>query len=199
MSRRALVVSIAAAGLLALIWFVFLWGPQGGELDDANARIDAASQRNAELELRLARLQDAQDRAPELAADLEELRRAVPDDPELAQFILDANDAASDAGVEFLSIAPGVPAPGEAGLPPVVTLGISVSGGYFEVLDYLDRLEDLPRIVVVDQLTLTPTDAAAGSPELSVNLTARMFATSAPQIVTTTTTTTTAPPADTDG
>lgn len=195
MSRRALLVALGAALVLLVMWFLLLWGPQGGKLDDAREREAAAESENSQLELQVARLEAAQDRAPELAADLEELRRAVPDDPELAQFILDANEAASDSGVEFLSIAPGVPDRGDGLLPPVITLQINVSGGYFEVLDYLDRLEDLPRIVVVDSLTLTPND---DSSELSVVVQGRMFATSAPQIEALPTTTTTAPPAEGD-
>lgn len=190
MSRRVALITLAAAIVLLVLWFLLLWGPQGGRLDDARERQDAAEAQNQSLELRLARLQAAQTQAPELMADLDRLRRAVPDDPQLAEFILDANDAASEAGVDFLSISPGAPTVGGA-LPPVITLNISVSGEYFSVLDYLDRLDDLPRIVVIDSLTLTPGDeggGAAAGPELSVAIVGRMFATSAPQLPTTTTT-----------
>jgi len=192
-SRRAVLIAFGAAALLLVMWFLLLWGPQGGRLSDADDRQTAAEAENSSLELRLARLRASQERATELMADLEELRRAVPDEPELAQFILDANEAASEAGVDFLSISPGVPELSDPLLPPTIALAISVTGGYFEVLDYLDRLTDLPRIVVIDDLSLTPTDSAAGR-ELAVSLTARMFATSAPQI--TPPTTTTVAPAD---
>jgi hypothetical protein len=74
----------------------------------------------------------------------------------------------------------------------VVGLAITVSGGYFEVLDYLDRLDDLPRIVVVDSIALTPAETATGQQELSVSLNGRMFSTSAPQLAPVPTT---APPA----
>jgi type IV pilus assembly protein PilO len=192
MTRRTVLIAFGAAALLLVMWFLLLWGPQGGRLSDANDRQVAAETQNSTLELRLARLRAAQERAPELMADLEELRRAVPDEPDLAQFILDANDAASEAGVEFLSIAPGVPEQSDSLLPPTIALNISVTGGYFEVIDYLDRLSDLPRIVVVDDLTLTPSEGETGL-ELSVSLTARMFATAAPQV---TPPTTVAPPVD---
>jgi type IV pilus assembly protein PilO len=192
MNRRAVLIAFGAAALLLVLWFLLLWGPQGGRLRAAEDRQTAAEAQNSALELRLSRLQASQERAPELMADLEELRRAVPDDPELAQFILDANEAASDSGVDFLSISPGVPEQSDPLLPPVIRLAINVTGGYFEVLDYLDRLTNLPRVVVIDDLSLTPTGGDAGG-ELNVALTARMFATSAPQVATTTTT---APPAD---
>jgi Tfp pilus assembly protein PilO len=198
-TRRTALVAFAAAAALLVLWFMFLWGPQGGKLSDAEDREQAADVQNAALELRLSRLRAAQEKAPELMADLEELRRAVPDDPELAQFILDANDAASAAGVDFLSISPGVPSMSDPALPPVISLNIDVRGEYFSVLDYLDRMSELPRVVVVDTLGLTPSESATGQ-ELTVAIVGRMFATSAPQLTTPApiatpapTTTTTAP------
>src|SRR5688572_13304543 len=122
MSRRVVIVSVLAAVVLAAVWFLLLWGPQSGELEDAQSRTTAAETDNEALELRLARLQAAQEKAPELIADLDDLRRAVPDGPELAEFILDANEAASDTGVDFLSISPGVPQRSNPALPPVITL-----------------------------------------------------------------------------
>lgn len=187
--RTALIAGGAALALLAL-WFVLLWGPQGGRLSDARDRVDAAESANDELGLRLGRLQAAQEGVPARMADLEALRRAVPDDPELAQFILDANQAASESGVDFLSISPAVPAEGESGLPPTIALSISVTGGYFEVLDYLGRIDDLPRIVVIDGIDLTPGAGDGALQELAVSITGRMFATAAPQLAPVTTTTT---------
>jgi Tfp pilus assembly protein PilO len=181
-SRRAVLITAGAALALLALWFVLLWGPQGGRLDDAQARTDVAEGQNEELELRLNRLRAAQEGVPARMAELVGLQRAVPDDPQLAQFILDANQAASDAGVEFLSISPAPPTAGTpGGLPPVITLSITVTGGYFAVLDYLDRLDELPRIVVIDSLSLTPGDTAGGSPELSVAISGRMFTSTAQQ------------------
>ena len=181
MNRKSTLIAFGAALALLGLWFVLLWGPQGGRLDEAQEREAAADQINSELELRVARLEAAQEGAPARMAELEELRRAVPDEPELAQFILDANQAASDAGVDFLSISPTPPALGVGGLPPVITLAINVTGGYFAVLDYLERVDDLPRIVVIDSITLTPSGDGA-QPELSVSITGRMFANAAPQL-----------------
>jgi Tfp pilus assembly protein PilO len=173
-NRRLVLIGFGAAGALLALWFLLLWGPQGGRLEDAKERRVTAEQENSGLEIRLARLEEAQDRAPQLLADLERLRAAVPDDPALAQFILDANDVAEEAGVEFLSIAPGTPSRSTTGGPPVITLQVTVNGGYFEVLDYLDQLDELSRVVVIDSLTLTPM-TENGRMDIGVQLAARMF------------------------
>ena len=200
MNRRTVIIGFAAAGALLAIWFFLLWGPQGGELEKAGDREDAAAAKNQELELRLARLRASQERAPSLQAELAELRAAVPDGPDLAQFILDAHTIAEESGVEFTSINQTPPAPSTTGGPPSIALTISVSGGYFEVLDYLDRLDSLGRIVVIDGLTLSPS-AEGGLLQVGASITARMFTTSAnvaapPAPVVSTSPTTTTPPAD---
>ena len=205
MNRKAVLIGVGASLALAGLWFLLLWSPQGARLTDARARQEAAAAENSQLEVRAARLVAAEQRRPELAADLETLRVAVPDAPDLAQFLLDANSASVEAGVDFISISPTPPTPSATpGLPSEVALSISVEGGYFEVLDFLDRLSSLPRVVVVDTLGLTASDGP-GTP-LSVSLTARMFttavqapagatapATPAPAAATTTTTTAPAP------
>jgi hypothetical protein len=56
-----------------------------------------------------------------------------------------------------------------------VGLGIKVEGGYFQVLDYLDRILELPRVVVIDTISVTPMDETTANPRLAVDLTGRMF------------------------
>jgi Tfp pilus assembly protein PilO len=181
-TRKIVLGAVGAVLALFALWFFLLWGPQGGKLVDAQEREDAAATTNAELVLRRDRLAAAQEEAPALQAKVETLRTAVPDDPQLAQFILAANDAASASGVDFLSISPTPPtASVDPTLPASVNLGITVDGGYFQVLDYLNRLSDLDRIVVVDTLGLAPAGGEDGGPVgLSVSVTARMFTTGTP-------------------
>ena len=181
MTRKITLVAVGASIALLALWFVLLWGPQGGKLADAEEREEAAAAAIAELERRRHRLVAAQADAPALQAKVEALRVAVPDSPDLAQFILDANDAATAAGVDFLSISPTPPAPSaDPTQPAVVNLAIDVDGGYFQVLDYLNRVDDMDRIVVVDSLDLAPQGEEGTSTGLSVSLSARMFTTATP-------------------
>ncbi len=185
MRQRPVLLGAVAAVLVVLVWFFLLWSPRSAALDDARTDARNAQQREQELRSRLARLQAAQNDEARLRAQVETLRSAVPDATNLAEFILDANDAATRAGIDFLSISPtqpvggvvpaaGVAAP-PAGLTPV-PLGLSVTGGYFQVLDFMNRLYALPRLVVVDGLAVT---TGLGG-RLVVQVTARMFTTAIP-------------------
>ncbi|MEN3274011.1 MAG: hypothetical protein V7636_2772, partial [Actinomycetota bacterium] len=90
------------------------------------------------------------------------------------------------SGVDFLSITPSPPVPPPGAGPAEVHLSIAVTGSYAEVINYLDRLDDLPRLVVIDSLGLTPGGGEnPTSEDLSVGITARMFTTAVPAATTT--------------
>lgn len=176
MTRRNLLIIGGIVVLLLGAWYLLLWSPKGNELDDVAARRAAAEGRSSQLELRLSRLQAAQEESVRLTAARDRLRSAVPEKADVAQFILDADEAAVAAGVDFLNITPTPPgAPTTAGAPAHVGLGIKVEGGYFQVLDYLDRLLELPRVIVIDKIAVAPMDESTSSPRLAVDLSARMF------------------------
>lgn len=220
MNRRAVIVGVAGAVLLSLLWYFLLWSPQGKRMNAAEERRETAAQTNADLELELQRLQGLEERRPELEDQLAALRRAVPDRPQLARFLLSADEAATRSGVELTTVTPAKPAldataaaaattttttagsdsgdaattattaPAGPAAPTSINLSFQVDGGYFQILDFLNRVDDLPRVIVVDTLDIgageTETPAAGeagagtGSGELSATITARMFTGSAP-------------------
>jgi Tfp pilus assembly protein PilO len=194
-NRRSLLIGVGAALAVLLVWYFLLWSPRGKAIDEAKSRQQTASDAADELEARLNQLRDAQRNEAATRAQIAQLQEAIPDEANLAQFILDANDAATRSGIDFLSISPTPPAAGDAvdpatgaaaaGAPSQIALNVSITGGYFQVLDFVNRLTDLPRIVVIDALNVS---GAAGG-DLSVQITGKMFTTQAPAGSTPTTTT----------
>jgi Tfp pilus assembly protein PilO len=188
--NRRLLIPIGIGVAVLLLWFVALWGPQGSALSSARKRASDAIAQRETLRDQLQRLQDSRRGQPLKQSQLETMRLAIPDDPNLAQFILDANDAASRAGIDFLSITPTPPSPatgtttgttvaGGAGAPVPIRVGLTLTGGYFQVLDFVNTLDKLPRIVVVDGITLAASATAGATQGLQATLQARIFTTSA--------------------
>lgn len=175
MNRRLLLAGLVCAAVLGA-WFVLVWTPKGTELADARARSEAAEVEAANLELRLAALLDAKNDAAQLASTAERLEDAVPRDAAMARFILAANEAADRAGVNFLSMSPAPPAASTTpGVAAEIGLNLQVVGGYFRMLDYLDLMQSLPRIVVFDNINVTPAGSEAAPNDLAVSLTGRLF------------------------
>lgn len=197
-NRVVALVAVAAVGVVAL-WWVFVFAPLGRDLDDTRDERVQAEREEASLTAQLRRLQEIDRNAPETDAELARLAEAIPDNPDLADFFLAANEIAVRSGIDWISVSPAEPAPAP-GSPSVVRVNMQLSGGFFQILDYLNRLEDLARLVVVDTLNVTSggggegttTGGFNGAPTLSATLTARMF-TRATVIGSPATTTTTSP------
>lgn len=183
MNRRVLAIGAGGAAVLLLLWYLFLWSPQGKNIDKARERKEAAEQQAQELTVRLDRLREQKRTEAATRGQIELLRVAIPDQPNLAQFILDTNDAATRSGVDFLSVAPTPPAAattpitGTATPPAEIRLALNITGGYFQVIDFVNRLNELPRLVVIDTLNVTVSGEAT---QLSVQLAARMFVSAVP-------------------
>ncbi len=170
MNRK--VMGIAGAGILAMvaIWYVMFFSPQGSALSAANGRLDAARERQTELRAQLRALETAKTAPSTIQAQIDALKQAIPSTPNLAAFIDAANGAAGASGVDFLSLAPSLPSQGKAGLDDL-KLSLAVKGTYFQVVDFLNRLDGMPRLVVIDGLNLTGDKSGV----LSAQINARMF------------------------
>lgn len=190
MTKRTKLIAAGACFAVLVIWYVALWAPRGRALTDAREREEAAQLAQDDLRVRISRLKAAQRDEPTKRARLETLRAAVPDQPNLGQFILDTNEAANRSGIEFLSISPTQPSGGTPEAPAAIGLNLSLSGGYFQVLDFINRLSTAPRLVVIDSLNVGGLDASG---RLSIGMTARMFTTAGAAPAAGTTTTTTVP------
>jgi Tfp pilus assembly protein PilO len=179
MNRRAILIGVGSAFLVLLVWYFLLWSPRGKAIDNAKKERAGFESQAQELQSQLSRLQEAKRTEAATRAKIDALRQAIPDEPNLAQFILDANDAATRSGIDFLSISPTPPAPPPDATPDApsqIGLSISITGGYFQIIDFVNRINDLTRIVVIDTMNIS-SSATAG---LSVQLTGRMFVGTAP-------------------
>jgi Tfp pilus assembly protein PilO len=196
--RTTLIVVAVGAVVLVLLWYFILFAPTSSDLSSTRDDVSEIESQNQELQNTVRRLKELSRNSVEQQAQLRTLRAAIPSTPDLGEFILQANEIASAAGIDWLSIAPTPPAAsGGAGPTSTITLSIQVEGQFSAVLDYLNRLEDLERLVVVDGVNVSVGGGAegasgatgsatstgsvtTGAPDLSVTITGRMFSDAQP-------------------
>lgn len=211
MSRQRLIALTTAIGVvLVLIWWFVLWSPRQHAYSQAQAALQSESAQVQQLQAQLSQLRSQQARSGQAAllGRLATEQAAIPAQPDLAQLILQINTAAQDAGVNFLAISPSEPtastgaAPGASASASVypITMTLSITGGYYQVLDFVNRLDALPRLLVISTFGVSPNGGQGA--ELSVSLTMKAFTTqpfgaSPAGAGTASTTTTTAPGATT--
>lgn len=196
MKRTTLIACAAGGVVLILLWYFLLFSPTSSDLSSTRDDVSEMESQNQELQNTVRRLKALSRNSVEQQAQLRTLRAAIPSTPDLGEFILQANEIASAAGIDWLSIAPTPPAAsGGSGPASTIAISIQVEGQFSAVLDYLNRLEDLERLVVVDSLNVATGGGAegasgasggasggdvTGAPNLSVTITGRMFTDAAP-------------------
>jgi Tfp pilus assembly protein PilO len=165
MKTKNIAVGALAAVLTLALWWNFLLKPTRSE----------ASKVKADTELQRAKLQPLQAQLDQANADaahagnfnaqLAALERAVPKSPALAAWIRDANAIAENSNIAWQSVTHGPPTIGATGVWSI-SIGIQIKGTYPAVIEYLNELAKLSRLVVADGVTLTTasdTGAASGA------------------------------------
>jgi Tfp pilus assembly protein PilO len=191
MKTKNLAVGILAAVLTTAVWYSFLLKPIRSQVSKAKAETETEKSKLEPLQAQLAKAQ--RDAANEAAfkAQLQSLRLAMPDSPALSAFIRDANSIASDSGVAWQSVTHAAPVAGTDGVMSIA-VGITIKGTYPQVMDYLGRIAELQRLVVVDNVQFTAATSSgangqvstggstgpfSGASSLTVTIQARMFET----------------------
>jgi len=104
--------------------------------------------------LLVSRRQSAKAQAAQTEVDLIKIANQVPESPELPSLIINLQDTANAAGLEFIQITPQVPTPilDQGGQPAGYTsiaIDVKVEGQWADMIDYVGRLSRYTRGVRV--------------------------------------------------
>jgi Tfp pilus assembly protein PilO len=128
---------------------------------------------------------------PIRVADMFKLVKAMPDDVDMTGIMLQLNQTANDAGIEFDNISPGGTSP-STGFQ-MIPIGLSFNGNYYSLTDFLFRLRSLVsvrggalastgRLFTVNNMTFAA--GIGGFPNIQANIavTAYVYGTGAPAL-----------------
>lgn len=181
--NRVVLGVLAAILLVTVAWWFAFYSPANEQQAALEAETDQLITQQGQLRNQLAQLNDIREREVEIRADLSRLEQFIPTTPGQASLIRQSQLAADASGVDFLTLAfeepeavDGAPSPAQAGLVlgQIAVTG-SVEGGYFQIVDFLRRLEvEVTRAILVDSVQIE--EGEDGFPQLQATFTARVFA-----------------------
>lgn len=176
-------IAFTVVGVLAVLaagWFLLV-APKRADADTLNQQAATQTTANSGLQTQLALLKSQAKKLPLQQAKLAAVAAKIPDNPAEPALIRALDSAATAAGVELVSIAPGQPTaavvPGAAGVVvpgasatagtstaagagggtlQSISLSINVVGGYFQLEQFFNGLENLSRATKVTGFVLTP-------------------------------------------
>ncbi len=180
-TRRIGAAALAAVIVLVAVWYLAAWHPGAKKLDAVHKARAAAEQQVGQLASEVSRLQSLVWLVPADRKKLAVLEAAMPDQPSLAQALSQLNQAATLSGVNLTSVGPSAPAgattSGAAGRSSsaaagvqVVPITLSASGSYAGLMAFLTRLAQMPRVVVVDNLSIS-----GAATQLTASISAKIF------------------------
>lgn len=193
----------ALAGCLVVggAGYVLLVSPQQADAQRIDAQVSAAQAQQATLRSQVAMLTSESTRLSQEQAILARAQSYIPLTPALPSLIRQLSAATDGAGVDLVSLSPSTPtlvtaAGATTAAAPLyqVPVSLHVTGGFFEMENFLSNLEQLPRAFVTTGFSVSPqgNNAAAAAPsgtgaataaptvgkgELSVTVTGEVFMT----------------------
>jgi Tfp pilus assembly protein PilO len=170
--RRELILAGVGALLVLVAATLLLVRPTRQATAEARADREAAVTESQTLRDQIKALEALKPNEAELKAKASLARAEFPASPALPGLVDALQDSASLAGVELGTVAPTTPK--TSTLNPLlaeITTTVNVSGGYFEIQDFLVRLESLvkgsdpgrvdPRSVLIQSINLASGDDTA--------------------------------------
>ena len=184
--RRELLIAGAGVLLILAAALLLLVRPTKQATAAANADRDTAVAESQSLRDQIRALEPLKANEADLRARARLAQAEFPATPALPSLIDALQDAAGQAGVDLANVSPSPPKASTI-RPELaeISTNLSVKGGYFEIQDFLVRLEDLvkgtdpdrvpPRSVLVQSVNLTgggqgaTGDSAAATPSASAS------------------------------
>ena len=179
--KEIYIITAVVAVVLIVAWYFLLFNPTRQELSDLDQQVESAQSALNVAEQEVVRLESYKKTAPQSRAEIVRLGKMLPVSEDVPGLIIELTKTAEASGVAVTSITKGTTTPGSPF--GIQAISLQVSGRYFDVEDFLYRLEEYVafrnasfrvtgRLLQVTQLTLqagTTTDSS-GSPPLAVTI-----------------------------
>jgi len=183
--REIYIITAVVAVVLVVAWYFLLFSPTQRKLSDLGTQTESAQSALDMANQEVIKLESYKKTAPQSKAEIVRLGKMLPESEGIPGLIIELSKTAEASGVSVTSIARGTTT---AGSPyGIQTLTLQVGGRYFDVEDFLYRLEEYVafrnasfrvtgRLLQVTQLTLqaattsTTETTTSGSPPLAVTI-----------------------------
>ena len=166
-----LILAALVCVVIFVLAFMFLVLPQSRKVGETEEKIDSVETSIQLEQNRLNQLKQYEKDPEQFTRQIDVLKERIPDDVELADIIQQIDYAAEEAGLDFYSIIPQIPV--SSGTFYTVTCEAVFHGRYFNLVEFFNHVERLPRSVKIVTLDLTPNDA--GLPYLQISLNFKAF------------------------
>jgi Tfp pilus assembly protein PilO len=166
-----LLVGVLVCIVVLVLGLFLIDFPQKSKASDIDKEIATTETSVQQEKNRLNQLHQYQKDPQQFQRQIDALKEKIPDTVQLADVIEEIDQAAEEAGLDFFSFTP--EAPVKTNNYYVVTSEVVLYGRYFNLVEFFNHVERLPRSVKVVYLDIAESDE--GLPYLKITIKFRVF------------------------
>ena len=172
LSKRAKIV-IFIIFLIAFTYlnYAYIYSPKNSKIEGLDREISNINNRIAEGKRIAARLSELRSEYQGLIDKMEFMEVLLPKEKDIPDFLVLLQRTMDEFKIDFTNFSPQNLTQDRDALYARLPINMSYTANYFEVIKFLDRLENFPRIVDIRDLKLNPV----GDDTENVNITMTMF------------------------
>lgn len=172
-NRRIAALTAVAALVLAVVWYAALFRPQNAHLASTHRATAAAQQQETQLLAQVTALEALERQIPADKARLAALDQAVPAQADLQDVLDQLHALATATSCQLTTVSPQSGTQSSSPGTPVnsITISMTATGNYSQLMGFLSGLAHMPRTVVVDNVAISPGTAG----QMTLTLSSRIF------------------------
>lgn len=166
-----LIVGAVVCVIILVLGLFLIVFPQKNKVGEIESEIEDVEMSIQQEQNKLNQLKQYEKDPQQFVRQVEVLEEKIPETVELADIIQQIDHAAEEAGLDFCSFTPSTPVAN--GNFYSVTCDTEFQGRYFNLVEFFNQVERLPRTVKAVYLEVEEADA--GLPYLRIRITFRCF------------------------
>lgn len=177
--KQQIIIAVVLAIILTAGFLFLLELPKIRQLSELETKRSQKEQEIKTTQAELDRLEAQLKELPKMKEEVETLKQKMPAEANLPTIIRDIQTMSDQAGVDFLSIKPSAPTQ-QSGYGEV-PLEVTINGVFFDLVDFLYRVQTLSREVKVTSVSVEAGEAGLPNIKVTIKLSTFVYGT-VPQV-----------------
>lgn len=169
--RLYLILVVVVAVIVLALGFAFIVMPEKNKVSDLEEQISTTKSDISKEQGRQAQLQAYEKDPDQFTRQINALDGKIPENVDLADVIQQMDYAAEKSGLDFFSFTPEMPLQMENYYE--VTVSTIFEGRYFNMVEFFNHIERLPR--TIKPVTLVVVPSGEGLPYLNITVIFKIF------------------------
>lgn len=169
--RAKIIILVVFLAVFIYLNYSFIYQPRNTRIQQLDQQISTLQNKITEGRQVAARLNELKKEYAQLTERLKFVEVLLPKEKEIPDFLVLLEDTMEEFNIDFSNFTPQNLTQEKDVIYAKLPITMTFNANYFEMIQFLDRLENFPRIVDVKDLKLNP----ANDEESNVNISMNMF------------------------